>query len=160
ILEGAGPDALTTHRIAERAGVSVGSLYYYYPNKEAVVAAVFDAVIERIEAEIAELRAIERPEDEPLECAIGDLVRRAFHQMRRLARVHEAFLREHASRYDVGSRIGGEGRSHFEETVEWLTRVLARRRDQLAVDDPARAARVAVTLLHGTWRTAIDMDAS
>jgi AcrR family transcriptional regulator len=44
ILEGAarvlvreGPAAFTTNRVAEVAGVSVGSLYQYYPNKEAVL---------------------------------------------------------------------------------------------------------------------------
>jgi AcrR family transcriptional regulator len=30
-------DGLTTNRVAERAGVSVGSLYQYFPNKEAIV---------------------------------------------------------------------------------------------------------------------------
>lgn len=30
-----GEDALTTNRIAEVAGVSVGSLYQYFPSKEA-----------------------------------------------------------------------------------------------------------------------------
>ncbi len=30
----------TTNRIAEKAGVSVGSLYQYFPNKEAIVAAL------------------------------------------------------------------------------------------------------------------------
>jgi AcrR family transcriptional regulator len=31
---------VTTNRVAEKAGVSVGSLYQYFPNKEALVAAV------------------------------------------------------------------------------------------------------------------------
>ncbi len=30
----------TTTRVAERAGVSVGSLYQYYPNRDALLAAV------------------------------------------------------------------------------------------------------------------------
>lgn len=33
-----GPHKATTHKIAERAGVSVGTLYQYFPNKEAVFA--------------------------------------------------------------------------------------------------------------------------
>lgn len=33
-------DALTTNSIAERAGVSVGTLYEYFPNRESIVAAL------------------------------------------------------------------------------------------------------------------------
>jgi len=42
-----GYDGATTNRIAQRAGVSIGSLYQYYPNKEAVVAALFDRLSEK-----------------------------------------------------------------------------------------------------------------
>lgn len=38
LLESQGRDGLTTNAIAERAGVSVGSLYQYFPNKEAILA--------------------------------------------------------------------------------------------------------------------------
>ena len=38
ILEEGGPARLTTNRVAERAGVSVGSLYQYFPNREAILA--------------------------------------------------------------------------------------------------------------------------
>src|SRR3990167_2638635 len=37
-----GEDALTTNRIAEVAGVSVGSLYQYFPSKEAILLAMLD----------------------------------------------------------------------------------------------------------------------
>jgi AcrR family transcriptional regulator len=40
ILESGGFDALTTNRVAEVAGVSVGSLYQYFPDKASLVAAV------------------------------------------------------------------------------------------------------------------------
>jgi len=38
LLESQGRNGLTTNAIAERAGVSVGSLYQYFPNKEAILA--------------------------------------------------------------------------------------------------------------------------
>jgi AcrR family transcriptional regulator len=40
LLVDEGYEQTTTNRIAERAGVSIGSLYQYFPNREAVVAAV------------------------------------------------------------------------------------------------------------------------
>ena len=40
ILEAQGNAGLTTNAIAARAGVSIGSLYQYFPNKEAVLAAL------------------------------------------------------------------------------------------------------------------------
>src|SRR5438445_2470695 len=42
ILVKEGFDKASTNRIAEVAGVSVGSLYQYYPGKEALVAAVIE----------------------------------------------------------------------------------------------------------------------
>lgn len=40
VLAEEGYAAASTNRIAERAGTSVGSLYQYFPNKDAIVAAV------------------------------------------------------------------------------------------------------------------------
>ncbi|KJH69574.1 TetR/AcrR family transcriptional regulator [Aliterella atlantica] len=40
ILTENGYDQLTTNRVAERAGVSIGSLYQYFPNKQALIFAL------------------------------------------------------------------------------------------------------------------------
>lgn len=49
-----GPHRLTPTRVADRAGVSVGTMYQYFPNKQALIYALnaryLDALAERIEA--------------------------------------------------------------------------------------------------------------
>lgn len=37
LLEEVGPNNLTTNRVAEKLGVSVGTLYHYFPNKHAIL---------------------------------------------------------------------------------------------------------------------------
>jgi AcrR family transcriptional regulator len=39
ILEARGPEALTTSAVAERAGVSIGTLYQYFPDKQSILLA-------------------------------------------------------------------------------------------------------------------------
>lgn len=40
LLERAGPEGLNTNTVAERAGVSIGTLYQYFPDKESILLAV------------------------------------------------------------------------------------------------------------------------
>ncbi|MFN7134796.1 MAG: TetR/AcrR family transcriptional regulator, partial [Myxococcales bacterium] len=46
ILQTDGAEKLSTNAIARVAGVSVGSLYQYFPDKEAVVAALIERKVE------------------------------------------------------------------------------------------------------------------
>ncbi len=47
-------DKVTTNRIAERAGVGIGSLYQYFPNKEAIVARVVTQWVDAMLAEVGD----------------------------------------------------------------------------------------------------------
>ncbi|WP_283808891.1 TetR/AcrR family transcriptional regulator [Lujinxingia vulgaris] len=47
ILQEDGIEALTTNRVAEVAGTSIGSLYQYFPNKEALLAALVERELAR-----------------------------------------------------------------------------------------------------------------
>ena len=60
VLLSHGADRLTTTRVADRAGVSVGTLYQYYPNKRSLLFAVFEdhmnKVSEAVESACADAR--------------------------------------------------------------------------------------------------------
>ena len=103
ILERDGPDALTTNHIAEVAGVSIGSLYQYFEDKDAVVEAIFLAEEERIleqrvswAAEALEL---------PLDAMFRFYVERIAEQHRGLLAMHEGLYRRHREHTDV-RRLG------------------------------------------------------
>lgn len=59
-------DRVTTNRIAERAGVGIGSLYQYFPNKEAVVARVVERWVQRMIAEVRDGLTLAAPRPLPL----------------------------------------------------------------------------------------------
>src|SRR5215468_6642870 len=52
VLLSYGGDRLTTTRVAERAGVSVGTLYQYYPNKESLLFAVLEEHLDKVTAAV------------------------------------------------------------------------------------------------------------
>ncbi len=54
VLVERGYAALTTTKVADEAGVGVGTLYQYFPAKEALVMALLEASMARIEGAIAE----------------------------------------------------------------------------------------------------------
>ncbi len=67
-----GVAAVTTARVAELAGASIGSLYQYFPGREALIAAVIDR---KLESDLEELGPeIRRLRDAPLEAALEGLV--------------------------------------------------------------------------------------
>jgi AcrR family transcriptional regulator len=70
VFERHGYAAGTTNRIAERAGVSVGTLYQYFADKDAVLAAVFERHLAEgaaiVAPTLARLREVPAPEPERL----------------------------------------------------------------------------------------------
>src|ERR1017187_10195022 len=48
VLLSHGADRLTTTRVAERAGVSVGTLYQYYPNKQSLLFPALEAHLDKV----------------------------------------------------------------------------------------------------------------
>ena len=69
VLETEGFEKMTTTRVAERAGTSVGTLYQYFPSKEALLVAVVEARMAAID------RALATVFDLPASAALAEHVR-------------------------------------------------------------------------------------
>jgi AcrR family transcriptional regulator len=85
VLLSHGADRLTTTRVAERAGVSVGTLYQYYPNKQSLLFAVFEDHMDKV------ARAVET--------ACADACHEPMSEM--IRRVVEAFVDVKMQRADI-----------------------------------------------------------
>jgi len=62
VLAERGYAATNTNLVAERAGVSVGSLYQYFPNKDSLITALHERHAAQMYAAIAAVLAAERPQ--------------------------------------------------------------------------------------------------
>jgi AcrR family transcriptional regulator len=69
ILLSHGADRLTTTRVAQRAGVSVGTLYQYYPNKQSLLFAVLENHLDKVAS------AVEAACDQACRKRLSDMVR-------------------------------------------------------------------------------------
>ncbi len=87
-----GYDALTTNRVAEEAGASVGSLYQYFPSKESLVAALLEDHLEsttrQLRQEAARVAAL------PVESATRRFIELMFESHRVDPELHRVFVEQ------------------------------------------------------------------
>lgn len=109
---------VTTNRIAERAGVGIGTLYEFFPSREAILAVLTARRLDelRVELDAALATAAHLPEGDAIAFLLGRIiaaVRAERGLYRVLLRGDAAFLRELpetrraiAALFDVGRRAG------------------------------------------------------
>jgi AcrR family transcriptional regulator len=135
-----GYDALSTNKVAVAAGVSVGSLYQYFPSKEALIRAVMDRWVERMEADMVELASALA--EATLEDGVPVMVKASLDLHRNAPKLHRALLQQ-VPRVNALDGLVQLSR----RLVDLLDAWLSARREQLGVGDPAMAAHVVVHLL-------------
>lgn len=92
LLEQEGYAQLSTNKIARRAGVSIGSLYQYFPSKEALIAALIEQVLEDEWASIETEMRVHALDDVYTLTSI--LVRRMLIQVQKRTRLHQVLMEQ------------------------------------------------------------------
>ncbi|MFT5356121.1 MAG: AcrR family transcriptional regulator [Polyangiales bacterium] len=142
LLRDDGYVGLTTRSIAERAGVSVGSLYQYFDSKEAIIRALGAARRAQVEQTLRE--ALAEFEDIPF----AELAPRLIKVLLRAKQTDpllEARLSAALLEID-GPCYAADESAPFQALV---TEVLERHRDELVIDEPKTSAMVIVRAFQG-----------
>jgi len=114
ILENEGAAAMTMNRLAEVSGVAIGSIYQYFPNKEAIVTLAFEHVLEE-EASINVPALARRIEGLPLADCLREIYDNMLRIELRLFRLNREFHLKYYSQLQAGMRTG-----EFQSTREYL----------------------------------------
>jgi AcrR family transcriptional regulator len=148
-----GYDRASTNRIAQAAGVSIGSLYQYFPSKEALVAALVEAHVDRM------MEAVTRILDNNAEPS--DLRRSADNLVLALIAAYRVDPRLHHVLCQEVPKIGDLRRIYeFEQTLaDVIRRHLQSLRHQIRHQNIDRAVFLLINAVPSVIRAAIEGDA-
>lgn len=148
VLVREGYEGTSTNRVAEVAGVSVGSLYQYFPNKESLVAALMDRHLEEMgriyEERFAELR------EAPLEVAVRGLISASVEAHATRPKLHKVFVEQVPRVGDLG-KIAAAGKRIEEELLD----LLRRHRREVEREDLGLAAFIILYGVEATIHAAV-----
>ena len=151
ILPGMGYARSTTNKIAELAGVSIGSLYQYFPNKGAIFATLIERELAAHSAAVVEV--LESSGDQPLSTIIDRVVTRTFPLfMSKKELVRELFLKA-APQLDKVKEI------LFARNllIERLAALVAEKK-KVPMDEAKKKVFVAVNAFMGIVQTCVMME--
>ena len=142
ILVERGFAAASTNAVAERAGVSVGSLYQYFPNKEALIAALHARHGEQMMAVIQ--RALTKAMDATLDDALSGLIEATVEAHRVDADLHRVLEEQHD---DLDADTMHQ--EYLDVMEDRIVALLARHRDEITAPDLKLAAFMLLNAAHG-----------
>jgi AcrR family transcriptional regulator len=152
VLLSVGHDRLTTTRVAERAGVSVGTLYQYFPHKQALMAAVLARYLDAVTGTVEE--ACQAQHGHKLQEMVAALCNSFIDAKTRRRDVSLAL-------YQPASELGGEAlvRAASQRAVLAVSAMLATASDA-RFDDLLTVSVMLVSATIGPVQAVMDMGAS
>ena len=117
VLKRHGAEVITTNRIAETAGVSIGSLYQYFPDKRAIFTALYDRHVDDVR------HVIQRTMADCTSASLEDFTREL---VEGLANVHT----EDAELHEIVSGAVPEGAHGFRSALQAIFEQMISRAEQ------------------------------
>ncbi len=156
ILQDSSADTLTAQRIADVAGVTIGSFYQYYPNKEAVLLDVLlEDAPEEADQLASETRYLGALRWKSLEDTLRELVVVTCQRHQRLLQRHGEVYRGYHRQIGFDTLIHASVRRYVatESLEEWLQELLLHHRSEMPAATAAiRAFLIATSLTESTAR--------
>jgi AcrR family transcriptional regulator len=121
VFEERGPDAATTDAIAERAGVSIGSLYQYFPSKDALLATLSACHLLAARAAMAPAFAALAGQA-PADAVIPVLVRAMVEAHAQRPRLHRILFTDAPVPSEHARALANEHRECVGRVAHWLAR--------------------------------------
>ncbi|CAA0081934.1 HTH-type transcriptional repressor Bm3R1 [Halioglobus japonicus] len=153
-----GADAVTTVKIAERAGISPGSLYRYYPNKQAIFTDIYNeelANLDKFMQDPASSVSLSGTLEEDIH-EVAVLTNRFY---RELLSLHGGFFAAYHRQFDFTLRENPENQHSWrDEGREWMVTLLNTHRHRLRVDDIEAAAVFLMDLATGYYQRIIEVE--
>lgn len=91
-MESEGYERMTTTRVAERAGTSVGTLYQYYPSKESLLVALVEEKMGRVDQALA--KVFDLPRSAPLSAHVRVMITALVDEKKRRPRLNAELSRQ------------------------------------------------------------------
>lgn len=149
VLQDGAPEQLTAKRIAEVAGVTIGSFYQYYPNKEAVL---LDVLLERAPGEAQriadETRHLQELRRVSLALTLKELIDVTCERHLRLMALHGEIYRRYHRAIDFNALMKASVSRYVEFTTweGWMRQLLEEHRENIDV----ASVDIAAFLVAGT----------
>ena len=137
ILDEGGEQTLTVARISEVSGVAVGSIYQYFPNKDAIITLLYERVLDQESEHLLEMR--ERLIGVPLASALRNIFANIIRVETRLFKLNKAFHLRYHSALHLGMWRGSYRTTGEFIEATWLP-LLQMYEHEITTDHPALAA--------------------
>lgn len=144
VFERHGYAAGTTNRIAARAGVSIGSLYQYFPNKEAILLALVESHLDDGYRRLGPLAAEFATAPPPLRVGLERLIATMVELHAEAPGLHRVLLEECPRPPQLRERLEAAQDLAVEVIATWLAS-----RPEISAPDPRLAAEMVATVVEG-----------